>query len=324
MLPHRRQAPVLLLAPLTLTLAACVPVASPTPRTEADTPHHRRGIEFSAPFLAFRGRAEQMGDVGQVSSTYRLIAVDADPGAQSFTAHDLATLQARGRNLVLGILDVGFCDRRSRQWSSAPDGYLPCVANLSAQIGERRDHPQEVWMSPEDYEYQRLIVEDVAPRIALTGVDGFLLDGLELLDHGDEDVEAPCDADCQAGALVLLEALRREFPNLVFLAQGGLSRTRVLLGRGRAARLLDGVIGEGVYAPSYSAAKEAELVAWQAMGLTVNGRPFAVITQDYVKSCDDVAWAQSAYEASRSHGFVPAVGLAYSSRPRVCPWQFHR
>jgi len=48
------------------------------------------------------------------------------------------------------------------------------------------------------------------------------------------------------------------------------------------------------------------------------------MTQDYVKSCDDVAWAQTAYQNSRSHGFAPSVGLAYASRPRVCGWPFDR
>jgi cysteinyl-tRNA synthetase, unknown class len=291
--------------------------------TEGDTPHHQRGIEASGPFLAFRGRADQMGKLEDVAARYRIIAVDAEPSAEKFSGQDVTVLRGGGRNVVLGLLNVGTCDRRSKYWASAPDDFLPCAANLRGQIGPRSDRPQEVWMSPEDEEYQRLIIEYVAPRIAQTGVDGFLLDGLDLLDHGSDDDEAACDGDCITAGLNMLTDLRKAFPDLILVTQASSqSIARASLGKVRVEQLLDGVVGEGVYTPSYHAEREADLLAWKQMGLTINGRPFAVISQDYVDSCDDSARAQTIYQASHSHGFSPAIALSPLSRPRVCAWSF--
>ena len=45
-------------------------------------------------------------------------------------------------NIVLGILNVGFCDRDQSYWRRASDGFMPCVSRLEAQIGERAGHPR--------------------------------------------------------------------------------------------------------------------------------------------------------------------------------------
>jgi cysteinyl-tRNA synthetase len=92
--------------------------------------------------------------------------------------------------------------------------------------------------------------------------------------------------------------------------------------RTRVASLIDGIVGEQVYTPSYNAPKEADLLAWKALGLKINGLPLAILTQDYVKSCDDTAWAQMVWNASRSHGFSPAIGEPPVNRPRICHWNF--
>jgi cysteinyl-tRNA synthetase len=272
-----------------------------------------------------------MGDLAQVAADYRLIAVEAEPTQGKFSVQEVSTLQANGRNLVLGIIDVGFCDRDESYWRTASDGWLPCVANLHAQIGERAGRPRQVWMDLEDKEYQHLLGEYVAPRVARTGVDGFLLEGFDLLDHGPDD-DAPCDSDCVAGGLAFLASLREEFPSLTFVIQGGLSRNvraahvdRIHEDRIESlpvSSLIDGIVAEGVYTPAYDAKKEAALLAWKALDLKVAGHPFAIITEDYVKSCDDVAWAELVWKASRSHGFTPGVGLSPIYRPRVCHWGF--
>ena len=259
----------------------------------------------------------------QIASTFRLIAVDADPAHQKFSRNDLATLRAGGRNIILGILNVGFCDRDQSYWSRASEGLLPCAANRGAQLGERAGRPRQVWMDVEDFEYQRLIGEYEAPRLARAGVDGFLLDGLELLDHGPDD-DVPCDNDCITGGLALLAGLRKEFPDLVFVMQGGLSRTvrEARVEKKEASFLVDGVIGEEVYSPAYNPQKEADLVAWKAISSQSRHPPLAVITQDYVNSCADVDQAALSFKASRSHGFSPAVGLPPINRPIVCRWNF--
>jgi cysteinyl-tRNA synthetase len=305
--------------------------SAPAPRAQGDAPRARRGIDVSGPFLVFHGRAEQMGDLSQIASRFRLIAVDADPAQGKFSPTQVHALKAGGRNIVLGILNVGFCDRDQTYWRTASDGLLPCAANLHAQIGERSDRPRQVWMDLEDFEYQRLLGEYVAPRLARAGVDGFLLDGFDLLDHGVDD-DAPCDKACVAGGLALLASLREEFPRLIFVIEGGLSKW-VREGRVekasddhveklRVTSLIDGIVGEQIYTPSYNPRKEAELLAWKALGIRIGGVPLAVLTQDYVKSCDDVEWAQMVWSAVRSHGFSPAVGEPPVNRPRVCLWPF--
>jgi cysteinyl-tRNA synthetase, unknown class len=310
----------MLLAGAAAVTVACVP--EPIPQTPRNTPRHQRGIDVSAPFLAFRGRASQMGDLGRVAQAFRMIAVDAEPADMRFTRAQVEALRGDGRNTVLGIVNVGFCDRTQFYWKAAPDELLPCAANLHAQIGERSDHPQQVWMALDDYEYQELIVNYVAPRIVRAGVDGLFLDGMELLDHDDDDDEAACDADCVAGGVALLAALRKEFPDLPIVMNGGISkRVRTTIGRRRVPYLLDGVVGEDIYLPSYDAQKEADLLDWRAQR-AVNGRPFAVISQDHVASCDDANAARLVYQSSLAHGFSPAVDLAATSRARVCFWGF--
>lgn len=300
-------------------LVACTPEAPL--RNQRDVPRHRRGIDSSGPFLTFRGRAKQMGDLAQIAAKYRVIAIDADPAHKGFTPEDMATLRAGGRNVVLGILNVGYCDRRQVQWSRAPEGLIPCVSNLAAQIRERSALPQQVWMELDDYEYERLLVEWVAARLEKAGVDGFLLDGLELMDHGGDDDEAPCDADCVAGGVDFLTALRRDYPDTIFVMDGGVSQpVRDALLKVHPTDLLDGIVAENVYVPRYDAGKEAELTAWKNLGLRVGNQPFALITQDYVGSCDDLAQARESYQASRSHGFSPSVALSPVARQRICDW----
>jgi cysteinyl-tRNA synthetase len=321
---------VLTLLAAAVAVTACAPVIAPPGGADGpnDVPRGRREIDVSGRFLAFHGSADQMGDLAAVASTFRVIAVDADPADGKFSRRDVTALRAGGRNVVLGILNVGFCDRTAMIWSVAPDGLLPCVSNLSAQIGERSGRPQQVWMDLEDEEYQRLIGEYEAPQLQKAGVDGFLLEGLDLLDHGPDDLEAPCDQDCVEGGLTLLAALRTEFPRMTFVMQGGLSPA---IRKGHAKRangehveeirvssLIDGVLGEEIYTPNYNPGKEAALLAWKAMGARWSGHPLPIFTQDYVKTCRDVDWARLVYRASSSHGFHPGIGLSPVSRGPIC------
>jgi cysteinyl-tRNA synthetase len=284
-------------------------------------PRHQRGIEGGA-FLAFRGRADQMGDLRQVAASYQIIAVDADPSSGRFSREDLAILHGGGRNAVLGFVDIGFCDRTRGHWATAPEGLLPCVANLQAQIAARNDRPQQTWMDPEDVEYQRLIGEYVAPRVASSGVDGFLLGGLDLLDHGPED-DVPCDQDCVAGGLGIVAGLRKEFPDLIFVMEGGLSWIvrGARVGHTHLASMIDGVVGEGIYAPTFQPGREADLLEWKLDGEKVASaehRAFAVFTEDYVNSCQDVAGARAIWQSSRARGFSPSVGMSPISRGKLC------
>jgi cysteinyl-tRNA synthetase len=167
-------------------------------------PARQRGIRENAPWVSFYGTSRQMGDLGRVAAAFRLINIDADPTAGNFTRADIATLRAGGRNTVLSYLNVGACERYRSYWRTAPPGLIPCGANQAAQIAAYHRFPKEVWMNPGNADYRRLIVEHVAPRLAATGVDGFFIDNLEIVEHGAHDGEAPCDTTCATGGLTLV------------------------------------------------------------------------------------------------------------------------
>src|SRR5258708_27649758 len=72
-------------------------------------------------------------------------------------------------------------------------------------------------------DYQRLMVEHVAQRLADMGVDGFFLDNLELVEHGTATTNGPCDAACSQGGLDLVRKLRERFPDLLIVMQNATS-----------------------------------------------------------------------------------------------------
>jgi cysteinyl-tRNA synthetase, unknown class len=297
---------------------------SSSARGTAAAPAHRRGIPVNAPWVSFYGSARQMVDLGKVAGRFRLINIDADPGTGNFTPADIATLRAGGRNTVVSYLDVGACERERTYWRRAPSGFVPCGANRAAQIGPYGRYPEEFWMNPANPDYRRLIVDHVATRLAATGVDGFFLDNLELVEHGPHDREAPCDTKCVQGALMLVAELRNKFPDLVIVMQNATSATtrKAKVGGVPFPSLLDGISREETYTPRYDREAESELLAWKALGLTIEGRPFSITTEDYVGSCRNAASARRAYEKSRGRGFSPYATISSANQDSVCSWTF--
>jgi cysteinyl-tRNA synthetase len=312
----------------TLACAACLPIAPP--ETPQPAKRQKRAL-VPGPFLEFHGHASQLGDLREVASKFRIIAVDANPLDGRFTPGQLRTLKADGRNVLLGIVDVGYCDRTKSSWWTAPEGLVACVQNFAGQIAERSARPQQVWMDVSNVDHQDLVIEHQAQQTERAGVDGFLVDGLELLDHGPDDSEAPCDEDCVAGGLTLLASLQNHFPRMLVVIQGGLT-PKVIYGRAKRSDgdegggdvpvnyLVDGVVGEQVYTPSYNAGKEAALRAWKAVGARRPRKPIAIFTQDYVKDCSDAEWARMINRASRAQGFIPSIGLPPVNRGHACAW----
>jgi cysteinyl-tRNA synthetase len=265
-----------------------------------------------------------MGDLRRVAAAFRLINIDADPTAGNFTRADIRTLRAGGRNTVLSYLNVGACERYRSYWRTAPSGLIPCGANEAAQIAAYHRYPKEVWMNPGNADFRRLIVEHVAPRLAETGVDGFFLDNLEIVEHGAHDGEAPCDTTCSTGGLMLVAELRKRFPDLVLVMQNATSSAtrEARVGGVAFPSLLDGVSREETYAPKYDRDGEAELLAWRGLSLTPNGLPFSITTEDYVGSCNQDARARRVYAKSRERGFSPYATISSANQDRVCFWAF--
>lgn len=286
-----------------------------------------RGVRANAPWLSFYGSARQAGDLERVAATFRLINIDADPDAGNFTPDQIRTLKAGGRNTVLSYLNLGSCERSRRYFKRAPAGLVPCGRNRAAQLGPYRGYPDEVWMNPGNPDYQRLILEHVAPRLAATGVDGFFLDNLEIVEHGasGKGTGAPCDRTCVAGTLMLVAGLRRAFPEFVLIMQNATSATTrdATVAGVPFPRLLDGVSREEVYAPGYDRDAEAELLAWKRLGPSSNGNgnTFSITTLDYVGTCQDRRRARAVYARSRANGFSPYATISSANQNRVCDWQ---
>jgi cysteinyl-tRNA synthetase len=264
-----------------------------------------------------------MGDLDAVAAKYRIINIDADPDAKNFSAAQIETLKAHGRNRVLSYLDVGSCEKHRSYWRSVPSGFTSCGANARAQLGAYEDYDDETWMDPSNEEYARLIVDHVAARLAARGVDGFYLDNLELLSHGPTDANGPCSARCRQGGLDLVHRLRERFPDLLLVMQNGTTDvTRLGTTHGTAfVRLLDGIVHEEVYAPSFDAEAERQLLAWKAMNLrTRTGRPFWIGVEDYAGSCRATAIASAAAKRAAAQGFSSYVSDASAGQQVICEW----
>jgi cysteinyl-tRNA synthetase len=275
------------------------------------------------PWAAFYGAASAMGDFALAASTFHLLDVDADPGVGNFTPAQIAQLRSQGA-VVISYMNVGACERFRTYWSSTgPGGPLSCGANTSAQLGPYAGYPDEVWMDLSNPDYQLLLLNYVAPRLLAQGVDGFFLDNMELVEHGPTDANGPCSGACRQGGLDLVRQLREKFPKAFIVMQnatGAVTRTGVTAGISFPT-LLDGISHEQVYQP-YDARAEAELIAWQQLGLKPKGRALWIATEDYVGSCSNVAAAKPIFDRSRANRFDPYATDRSAGQQLVCYWNF--
>lgn len=278
--------------------------------------------EPQGPWVSFYGEAAEMGDLAKVASTYRIINIDVDPTSGNFTDAQIKTLQAGGKNKVISYMNVGSCEKYRAYWNSAP-GFVSCNANTAAQLGEYDGYPDEIWMDPSSVDYQKLIVDYVAPRLAARGIDGFYLDNMELVSHPPNDPNGPCSAACRQGGLDLVRKLREKFPNMLIVMQNGTSDvTRLgMTGGIEFRRLIDGIAHEEVYAPSLDKTAEKELLAWQSMDLkSRDGKPFWIAVEDYVGDCGNKTDAIAAIDKSIANGFQPYVSDESGEQRVVCYW----
>lgn len=276
------------------------------------------------PWMLYQGTDSAMGDFTTVANTFHDMVLDLDPSLGNFTTAEVATLKNGGTNLVLSYLNIGSCESFRSYWNTVPSGYVSCNANTAAKIGPYSGFSDETWMNPSNTDYQHLIVDYVAPLLVQQGADGFYLDNLEIVEHGTSTSNGPCDATCAQGGLDLVRLLRAKYPSLVIVMQNATSDvTRLGKTNGIAfSSLLDGVAHEEVYAPTYDATAEAQLLAWESLNLTPNGHPFWIGTLDYVGSCSQTAKAQAVYARSRAKNFVPYASDASSGLKVVCNWGF--
>jgi len=286
------------------------------------------GFPESGPWMSFYGPASKMKDVARAAHAYRIINIDADPdndGESNFTDAQLEILRAGGKNKVLSYLDIGSCEKTRSYWSHAPAPFVACGKNKAAQLGAYAGYADEMWMDPSNADYQTLVVDFVAARLAARKVDGFYLDNLEIVEHPKSGANGPCSAQCKQGGLDIVKRLRDKFPDSILVMQNATGRTTRLgvTGGVRFATLLDGIAHEEVYAPRRDANAEAELLAWKQMNIrTRTGRPFWIATEDYVGSCANERAARDAWTRSQRNGFSPYVSDESSGQSVVCYWRF--
>lgn len=299
--------------------------ASESTTTTSSAAGTGRGFPVAGPWVSFYGNANQV-DLAKLAATYRIFDIDADPDMGNFTPAQIKTLQNGGQNKVLSYFNLGSCENYRSFWSSVPAGFLSCSANKAAQLGTYSGYANEVWMNVGNADYQNLILNYVAPRLVAQGIDGFYFDNFEIVEHGTNTTNGPCDAQCSQGGLDLIAKLRDKYPNLLFVMQNATSdKTRLGTAMGASGTvsypsLLDGIAHEEVYKPTFDKSVESELVNWSSMNLMPGGLPFWIATLDYVGSCSNTTDAQVAFQSSRARGFSPSVSDASASQQTVCYW----
>ncbi len=281
-----------------------------------------RGFPDPGPWVSFYGGAQGV-DLAAVAATFRIINIDVDPDTGNFTDAEIQTLRAGGKNRVISYMNVGSCENFRSYWSKDPPGHLSCV-NTGALTTDYGGYPDEKWADLSVSGYHDLIVNYVAPRLAARGVDGFFLDNMEVVEHGANAPEGPCDASCAQGGLDLIWELRSKFPDLLIVMQNATSDV-TRLGTTHGApypSVLDGISHEEVYSNGGDPGSLAEMKAWKKMNLMVNGRPFWLATEDYVGACSAAKKpaASAIYAKAMTDGFNEYVTDDSGSQMAPCIW----
>lgn len=281
-----------------------------------------RGFPEGGPWVSFYGPGDAI-DIDRVASTFRIINIDVDPDTGNFTDAQITALKAGGKNRVISYLNVGSCEEYRSYWDTAPPGLESCVGSgaLTTIYG---GYPDERWANLGNVDYQDLIVEHVAPRLAARGVDGFFLDNMEVVEHGAGASDGPCDTACSQGGLDLVWRLRQKFPDKLIVMQNASSDvTRKGTTHGVAyPSLLDGVSHEEVYSYGGDDQSRAEMLAWRDMMLTVAGRPFWLACEEYVGACDAASKpdAEALYAKAAADGLSAYVTDESGSQITPCFW----
>ena len=280
-----------------------------------------RNLPASPVWAVYYGTAAQT-NLDQLASSFNVIVIEADPGTDTpnFTPAQITALKAHGAK-VLSYLNVGACETWRTYWTTVPAGFVSCRANHSAQLGQYSGYSNEYWMNVGNAAYQNLIVNYVAPQLASTGVDGFMLDNFEIVGHGKNADEGPCDAKCAQGGLDLVAQLRTKFPNASIVLNA--APTSVISGSSGGISfpmLVDGDFAEQVFLPSLDGSLLQTLQAWKRTEARLSRNTFFTGSLDYVHSCSATSNAQSGWNASVAAGLSPSI--ATSALDRVCRWTF--
>ena len=285
-------------------------------------PMEGRGFPQAGPWVSFYGPADGL-DLGKIASTFRIINIDADPEGANFTKAQLEILKDSGNNRVISYLNVGSCEEFRSYWDTEPPGFASCVSS-GALTTPYDGYPDEMWADLSNTAYRDLLVNYVAPRLVDMGVDGFFLDNLEVVEHGANTNNGPCDDTCSQGGLDLIWELRQKFPDKLIVMQNATSDvTRLGTTHGvDYPSLLDGISHEEVYSNGGDEQSREEMLAWKGMGLTVNGFAFWVACEEYAGACSAAAKpeADALYAAAAADGLSAYVTDESGQQQGPCYW----
>jgi cysteinyl-tRNA synthetase len=280
------------------------------------------GFPDAAPWVSFYGPADGI-DLQKVADTFRVINIDADPEGANFTKAQLQQLKNGGKNRVISYMNVGSCENYRSYWDSPPAGHASCVSS-GALTTEYDGYPDEKWADLSNEKYRDLIVNYVAPRLIDQGVDGFFLDNLEVIEHGANDSNGPCDAACSQGGLDLIWELRQKFPDRLIVMQNATGDvTRLGSTHGvKFPSLLDGISHEEVYSNGGDEQSRSEMLAWKALDLQVSGNPFWIACEEYVGACSAAAKsdADAIYAMAAADGLSAYVTDESGKQQGPCFW----
>ncbi len=133
-----------------------------------------------------------------------------------------------------------------------------------------------MWADLSNQDYQNLIINCVAKRLADRGVDGFFIDNLEVVEHVPDARYGPCDSKCSRGGLDLVYKLRERYPDMLIVMQNATSDI-TLNGYANGVwflSLLDGVSHEEVYSNGKDAEALSQMKKYRDRKIIVNGSPF--------------------------------------------------
>ena len=303
---------------------ASAPAATTVAATATDSSEIKRGFPVGAPWVSCYGAAKDMGDLDKVAQTFRVINVDLDPDVGNFTREQITQLKNGGRNRVISYFNIGSAETFRSYWDEVPAGFVAAKDNKAAQIGAYDGYPDETWMNVGNADYQKLLLDYVAPRLVAQGADGFYLDNMEIVEHGADSDNGACDAKCSQGGLDLVRKLREKYPNLLIVMQNATGDVTRLGTTGDIAfpTLLDGVAHEEVYAPKADEDAEKKLLAWKKLDLKPGGHPLWIATEDYVGKASNFKKAREVYAKSRANGFSPYAADESGKQQTVFYWDF--
>jgi cysteinyl-tRNA synthetase len=283
----------------------------------------KRGFPEAGPWVSFYGTVTA-GDVPKLASKFRIMNLEVDPDSHNVTKEQLVTLRAGGKNRVISYLNFGSCETYRSYYAAAPAGFASCMSSGALTTVYSAEYPDETWANLSNVAYRKLMVEYVAQRLWDQGIDGFFLDNLEVIEHGADAAQGPCDAACAQGGLDMVWELRQRFPDALIVMQNATSEvTQQGTTHGVPYRtVLDGISHEEVYSDGAGPEARAEMLAWKAMSLTVNGHPFWLAAEDYVGACSAGSQPEAAaIEASaKADGLSSYVTDASAAQTAPCFW----